>query len=246
VGVQTGWDVSDPLYSLVVPFHNEAENAGPVLDRALRVLDGLGQPFEIVAVDDGSTDATPGLLNALAAREGRVRVVSFPHNRGQDRALWVGLTQARGEWILTMDGDGQNPPEELPGLLRAAADEGADLVCGWRRDRNDSGPRRLMSRLANLVRSRFLGDGLHDGGCQLRVMRRSVLGALREQEMLQAFVPAMAAAAGFTVAERVVVHAPRTAGQAHYSLANMWWRPLRAMVRVKPWLTELKRRRAGR
>jgi dolichol-phosphate mannosyltransferase len=228
-----------PRYTLVVPFHNEAGNIRPLFETALPVLRGLEGGFEAVLVDDGSTDGTAAELAALAAIEPRCRVLTLSPNRGQAAALLAGLKEASGEIILTMDGDGQNDPRDFPALLAPLARGEADLVCGIRTPRHDSGLRRAMSRLANAVRSRWLGDGVSDAGCQLRAFRREITGALRPSPLLQAFIPAMAVAAGFRVAELPVRHHPRTRGESKYGLRRLWWRPFAEMLRLR---RELQRR----
>jgi dolichol-phosphate mannosyltransferase len=233
--------VSVPRYSLVIPFYNEAGNAAPLLAEAWPVLRGLDGDFEAVLVDDHSTDATGLELAAVAAAEPRCRVVTHPHNLGQAASLHRGLTEARGAILLTMDGDGQNDPADFPRLLAALEREHADLVCGWRRDRRDSVLRRVMSRVANGVRRRLLRDGVHDAGCQLRVFRREVLGALRAGPMMQSLLPAMVAAAGFAIRELPVNHRPRTRGSSTYGGSALWFRPAGAMLAL--WW-QLRRERA--
>jgi glycosyltransferase involved in cell wall biosynthesis len=208
------------------------------------VLELLGAPWEAVLVDDGSTDGTGALLDAIAARRREVRVVRFPHNRGQAAALLAGLQAARGEIILTMDGDGQNDPRDYPVLLEKLAHTGADVVCGWRRDRHDSAVRRVMSRLANAVSSRVLGDGLHDNGSQMRAFRREIVSVLQPGPLLQSFLPAMAVAAGFRVVEVPVRHHPRRHGESKYGLGKLWWRPFVEMVKLR-WRTRSGRRKRG-
>ena len=156
-----------PRYSLVVPFYNEAGNILPLTAAAVEVLDSLHRGYEIILVNDGSTDATAAEIAACLARWPQCRALHQPRNLGQATALLDGLRLARGEFILAMDGDGQNDPRDFPLLLAPVEAGTLDVACGWRHDRHDSWLRRKMSRLANLVRSRFLGDGLHDSGCQL-------------------------------------------------------------------------------
>ena len=223
----------NPRYSLVVPFHNEAGNVGPVVSGAVDVLAALGEPFEAVLVDDGSTDLTAAEIAAAAARFPSCRGLRLPARQGQAAALLAGLRSARGERILTMDGDGQNDPRDFPALIALAESGRFDLVCGWRVERQDAGWRRLASRLANFVRRAVLSDRVHDAGCQLRVMRREVVAALRPMELLQAFVPALAVAEGFSVGELPVSHHPRRLGRSKYGVAELWWRPAAAMLRLR-------------
>jgi glycosyltransferase involved in cell wall biosynthesis len=221
-----------PRYSLVIPFYNEAGNILPVVGDAVAVLDQLRGDYEIILVNDGSTDATATEIAACIDRWPPCRALHQPRNLGQATALLDGLRSAHGEIILAMDGDGQNDPRDFPLLLAPVEAGTLDVACGWRHDRHDSWLRRRMSRLANLVRGRFLGDHLHDSGCQLRAMRREVVAALFPFELLQSFLPAIVVAAGFRLGEFRVRHHPRTRGEAKYGLRQLWWRPALAMFRL--------------
>lgn len=220
-------------YSLVVPVYNEAGNLLPLLAAAVDFLATLPAPQEIVVVDDGSRDATPVEIAAAIRRWPQIRSITHPRNLGQAHALLTGLQAARGEIILTMDGDGQNDPRDFPTLLAPVESGSLDLACGWRVDRHDSGLRRAMSRLGNAVRRRLLGDTLHDGGCQLRVFRREIISTLFPVDLLQSFLPAIAAVNGFRVGEFPVRHHPRRHGTAHFGLRQLWWRPLVALLSVR-------------
>jgi glycosyltransferase involved in cell wall biosynthesis len=222
-----------PHYSLVVPFYNEGGNILPLIESAVMVLNSIGQDYEILLVNDGSTDSTGDEIAACLARWPRCRALHQPRNLGQATALLDGLRAAQGEIILTMDGDGQNDPGDFP-LLIAPVEAGTlDVACGWRHERHDSWLRRKMSRLANVVRSRVLGDHLNDSGCQLRVLRRATITALFPFELLQSFLPAILIAAGYRLGEFKVRHHPRTCGQAHYGLRQLWLRPTLAMFRLR-------------
>ena len=222
-----------PRYSLVVPAFNEEGNILPLVEATVAVLDQLTGGSEIIFVDDGSTDGTAAEIAAAIARWPQCRALVHPRNLGQNHALLAGLRAARGAIILTMDGDGQNDPRDLPLLLAPVETGELDLACGWRFARHDSSLRRRMSRLANAVTRRVLGDNLHDNGCQLRAMRREVVAALFPFELLQSFLPAIAATKGFKVGEFKVRHHPRVRGQAKYGFRQLWWRPARAMWRLR-------------
>lgn len=222
-----------PRYTLVVPFFNEAGNILPLLEAAVAVLAHLPGGHEIILVNDGSTDATAVELTAAAARWPQCMVLYQSPRAGQATALLTGLRAARGDIILTMDGDGQNDPRDFP-LLLAPVEAGIfDVACGWREARRDSRLRRVLSRVANQVRRFVLRDGLHDAGCQLRAMRREVVAALFPCELMQSFLPAIAQAAGFRVGERRVRHHPRVHGEAKYGLRRLWWRPALAMCQLR-------------
>ena len=204
-------------YSVILPFFNESSAAPALIKEVRAVLEHLGGSAECLCIDDGSDDGTAFILEQIARTSGTpVRVIRFPTNRGQAAALYRGLLEARGRILITMDGDGQNDPSDIPILLERL--EQADLVCGIRAERNDSTLRRWMSRLANRVRGRLLGDRMQDSGCALKVMRREVVTALVPIRTLYSFIPALAVAAGFRVAEVSVRHRRRNGGTSSYGL----------------------------
>lgn len=222
-----------PAISLVIPLYNEAGNILPLVGSAVAVLAELGRDYEIILVNDGSTDGTADEIAAAAARWPKCRELRLPRNSGQALALLAGLRAARGDFLAMMDGDGQNDPRDLPALLALVESGQVDLACGWRVDRHDSTLRQIMSRIANGVRSRFLGDGVHDSGCQLRVMRREVREAFYPMELMQSFIPALAVAAGYRVGEMPVRHHARLRGDSKYGLGRLWWRPAVAMFGLR-------------
>jgi glycosyltransferase involved in cell wall biosynthesis len=209
-----------PLLSVVVPVYNEAENLEALVRELGATLDDLGWPAEIVAVDDGSTDRSFGLLVALHGQEPRLRVVRLTRNYGQTAALAAGIEQARGAVIVSIDADCQNDPRDIPRLLAALAD-GVDVVNGWRRERKDPWlTRRLPSQIANRLISLVTGTRLNDYGCTLRAMRAPLAKELRLYGELHRFIPALAADMGATVVEIPVAHRPRTAGRSKYGLGR--------------------------
>jgi glycosyltransferase involved in cell wall biosynthesis len=212
-----------PDLSVVIPFYNEEASAAFVLDELRAALEPLGPRYEVVAVDDGSGDGTLLALGIAAGRDSRFRILHWEPNRGQAAALYWGLRQARAPIVVTMDGDGQNDPADIPGLL--ADLEGADMVVGIRADRRDSWLRRRMSRLANAVRGRLLRDHVRDSGCALKAFRSEVIESFIALRTLYSFMPALAVAAGFVVRQRTVHHRPRTAGTSSYGLWKFLWRP---------------------
>jgi glycosyltransferase involved in cell wall biosynthesis len=211
-----------PQLSMVVPVYNEAGNILPLVERSIEVLRGMGRPFEIILVNDGSTDTTAAEIAEAHARWPECVELAMPQNSGQAIALLTGLRAARGEYLLMMDGDGQNDPRDYPALLALVVSGQVDMACGWRVDRHDSTLRRIMSRIANVVRGAILKDGVHDSGCQLRVMRREVREAFFPMELMQSFIPALAVAAGFRVGETPVRHHARQHGDSKYGLGRLW------------------------
>lgn len=216
--------VTSPLYSVVIPFFNESESLEGLLAEVRTTMEGIGQPYEVLAVDDGSADQTLAKLNALAKNWPALQVVAAPRNEGQAAALWRGFTAARGAWLITMDGDGQNAPADIPALIALTAN--CDMAVGIRATRRDTWLRRAMSRIANSVRGRLLGDRMHDSGCALKVFRREVAGAFWPIRSLYSFMPAFAVAAGYRVAEIPVQHRERRAGVSNYGLRAFAWKPL--------------------
>jgi dolichol-phosphate mannosyltransferase len=227
---------------MVVPVYNEAGNILPLVTSAVEVLRGMGRPFEIILVNDGSTDSTADEIATAHAKWPECVELRMPQNSGQAVALLTGLHAARGEYLLMMDGDGQNDPRDYPALLALVESGKVDMACGWRVDRNDTTLRRIMSRIANVVRGAVLKDGVHDSGCQLRVMRREVREAFFPMELMQSFIPALAVGAGFRVGEVPVRHHPRTRGESKYGLGRLWWRPMVAMFKLK---SRLRKNRKG-
>jgi glycosyltransferase involved in cell wall biosynthesis len=233
--------------SLVVPVYNEAGNILPLAAGSIEVLRALGRPFEIILVNDGSTDNTAAEIAEAHARWPECIELRLPQNSGQAVALLTGLQAARGDYLLMMDGDGQNDPRDYPALLAMVESGQVDLACGWRVNRHDSTLRRIMSRIANVVRGAVLKDGVHDAGCQLRVMRRDVRDAFFPMELMQSFIPALAVAAGFRVGETPVRHHARQHGESKYGFRRLLWRPAVAMVKLKwkLWRRARERRKVG-
>jgi len=213
--------------SVVIPFFDEEACVEALLDEVARSLDGHGIPFEVLAVDDGSTDRTGEILAARAAADPRIRVLRSERNRGQAAALWRGLHAAARPIVVTLDGDGQNDPADIPRLLAELGGPGGlDMVVGIRQDRHDSWLRRGMSRLANAVRGRLLGDRMRDSGCALKAFRHGAVASFIPLQTLYSFMPAMAVAAGLKVGQLPVNHRPRAGGTSSYGLRQFLWRPL--------------------
>lgn len=213
-----------PELSVVIPFYNEAANIAPLLTEVRAALISLEIEAEVIAVDDGSADATARELTDLARTWPALRVISFPQNRGQAAALWAGFHAARGAWIGMLDGDGQNPPAELAKLWSLR--QTADMISGARLGRKDSTLRRIMSRIANAARRGLLRDGVTDTGCSLKIFRREVVASFVPIRTMYSFLPACAVAGGWSVREIPVAHRARTAGVSKYGLRVMALLPL--------------------
>ncbi|WP_298440328.1 glycosyltransferase family 2 protein [Geobacter sp.] len=206
--------------SIVVPIYNEEDNIVPLHQGVTAALAETGLDYELILVDDGSSDGSFHLLREIAGRDPRVKVIRFRRNFGQTAAMAAGFDAARGEVIVPMDGDLQNDPADIPMLL-AKIDEGYDVVSGWRRDRQDTFiNRRLPSIIANGLISRMTGVHLHDYGCTLKAYRREVLEGVNLYGELHRFVPALASQVGARVAELPVRHHPRLHGTSKYGISR--------------------------
>ncbi len=210
----------EPLeLSIVVPVHNEAENVETLAGEIAAALDG--RAYEMIFVDDASTDDTREMLAAMKPRFAQLRVIAHRRNAGQSRAIRSGVMTARGRVIGTLDGDGQNDPADLPDLYRrltrAEAPHALAMVMGRRARRRDSAWKRLGSRLANRVRERLLNDDCDDSGCGIKVMHRKAFLALPYFDHMHRYMPALMRAEGFGVEFMDVNHRPRLAGQSKYT-----------------------------
>lgn len=228
--------------SIVIPVKDEAENIGPLLEE-IRSAFGAGSEWEVLVVDDGSTDATPARLAAmLAAGFPQLRVLRHASSCGQSAALRTGAQAARGRWLGTLDGDGQNDPADLARLWRdlQGQPQPAALWIGHRAMRHDTAVRRLSSRIANGVRSRVLRDGVPDTGCGLKLIRRDVFLSLPYFDHLHRFLPALVRREGLGVRSVPVSHRPRLRGTSKYGINNRLWVGIVDLLGVL-WL--LRRRR---
>jgi glycosyltransferase involved in cell wall biosynthesis len=205
------------VISVVIPVHDEERSVGLLYEELQAALEPLGEPWEAIFVDDGSTDSSFAALTRLHAAAPNVRVVRLRRNFGKSAALAAGFAQAEGETVVTIDGDLQDDPAEIPRLL-AKLDEGFDLVSGWKTKRRDPWRRRLLSRLFNAVTSRLSGLRLHDMNCGLKAYRSEVLRGLRIYGELHRFLPVLAHYRGYRVAELPVNHRPRPHGRSRYGV----------------------------
>jgi glycosyltransferase involved in cell wall biosynthesis len=206
--------------SIVIPVYNEEENVEPLLNEIKSAVERLGKAYEIIIVDDGSKDRTFEILARLHQQEPHLRVVKLKRNFGQTAAMAAGLAHADGNIVVTMDGDGQNDPEDIPALLEEL-EKGNDLVSGWRFCRQDSFmSRRLPSTVANRLISSTTQVKLHDYGCTLKAMRRDVAKNLKLYGEMHRFIPAIAYERGARVAELKVNHRPRLRGTSKYTVTR--------------------------
>ncbi len=209
-----------PDLSVVIPVFNEGENVDPLCHEFTDTLTAWGHPYELIIVDDGSTDDTFERLKQRQRIDRRLRVIRFRRNFGQTAAFSAGFSAARGRLIATSDGDLQNDPRDLP-RMTARIDEGYDIVCGWRKSRKDAFlNRRLPSTVANWLISWATGVRLHDYGCSLKVFRAEVVKPLRLYGEMHRFLPALASEMGVRIAEQPVNHRPRVHGRSKYGISR--------------------------
>lgn len=207
--------------SIVVPFYNESENVRPLYEALFSALARMECTYEMVFVDDGSSDGTVASLRKLQVEDPSIRVVCFRKNFGQTAAMRAGIQAARGSIIVTMDGDLQNDPSDIPKLI-AKIEEGNDLVIGWRKDRKDPAwTRTLPSRMANWLISRITGVIVHDSGCSLKAYRGSMIKKVPLYSEMHRFIPAMSTLQSTRIAEVVVKHHARKFGESKYGLSRV-------------------------
>jgi glycosyltransferase involved in cell wall biosynthesis len=203
----------------VIPLRDEEHNVLPLHEQLTAALAPLGVPYEVILIDDGSRDATFARLAEIQGRDPHVRVVQFTRNFGQTAAFAAGFAHARGRWIVTLDGDLQNDPADIPRLLAIARDH--DIVCGWRRDRQDDLlTRHVPSVIANWLLGVASGIRLHDNGCSLKVFRAEVVKPLKLAPGMHRYLPALASQLGGRVTEVVVHHRARRFGRSKYGLSR--------------------------
>ena len=210
-----------PYVSVVIPVYNEEENLEALFGRLTKVLDVLGRPYEILFTNDGSRDRSGALLREFHRRRPReVRVIDFNGNFGQHMAIMAAFERVRGEVVVTLDADLENPPEEIPKLL-AAIEAGHDVVGGYRKDRQDSFFRRYASKLINAIRARITHITMRDQGCMLRAYRRRIVDLIASNSETSTFIPALAYSYAANPTEVEVEHAARAAGRSKYSLYQL-------------------------
>ncbi len=219
-----------PDVSVVIPAYNEAESLALLVPRLMPVLQKLEKTYEVIVVDDGSSDGTGRTLAELKRKHEGLRVITLDSNYGQSSALDAGFQGARGNLIITMDADLQNPPEDIPKLVAMFPEY--HLACGWRLTRKDTLLKRATSRIANFVRSRSTGDRIHDTGCGLKAFKRSCLPDIPRFDGMHRFLPALFKQAGYKVVEVPVSHHPRKFGETKYGLANRLARPTADLLGV--------------
>lgn len=222
-------------YSVVVPLKNEEDNIRELIEELNPIMFGLNEPWELICIDDGSNDKTLEILQQLAATQSQLRIITFDKNYGQSSAFDAGFKCARGELIITLDGDRQNDPADIPKLLAAAKD--VDLVCGSRVNRQDPWIKKITSSLANAVRSRVCRDSIQDTGCSLKVYRTSAVQKIKMFNGMHRFLPALFLIEGFSIKEVPVNHRERVKGQTKYNFFNRSFNTISDMLAVR-WMRQ--------
>jgi glycosyltransferase involved in cell wall biosynthesis len=206
--------------SIVIPFLNEAPNLEPLCEELKSALDPMGRDYEVLFIDDGSTDEGVAVLEKFRSQMPQIKVVSFRRNFGQTAAMVAGLDYAEGEIVVTLDADRQNDPADIPAMV-AKIEEGYDMACGWRHDRQDTYiSRKLPSKMANWLISKITDVTLHDYGCTLKAMRKELSKRVTLYGEMHRFIPAVASGVGATIAEVKVNHRARTAGESKYGISR--------------------------
>ena len=230
---------TSPQISIVIPVHNEEDNIEILYKEIRDSVDRLDRPYEIIFIDDGSLDTTFQCLKNLKKKEkeegdgpAETRVIRFSRNFGQTAAMQAGFDHAKGEIIISLDGDLQNDPNDIPKLV-SKLNKGYDLVCGWRKDRKDKALTRILpSKVANWLIGKITGVPIHDNGCSLKAYRSSVIKSVKLYSAMHRFIPAMTTLAGARIAEMVVNHRPRKHGTTKYGLSRVW-KVLFDMITIK-------------
>jgi len=223
--------LSDIEISIVIPAFNEEESVEDCVRETRDVLAGMDRAFEIVLVDDGSTDDTYGVLRRMKQSVPELRALRFSRNCGQTAAMDAGFRHARGQIVVTLDADGQNDPADIPALLEKLSE--CDVVCGVRVSRLDPFVRRVSSRIANWVRNRLTGERITDTGCTLKAYRREFLERVTLFEGMHRFLPTLLRLAGARVTELPVRHRPRRKGKSKYNIRNRLFRSFRDLFAVR-------------
>jgi len=213
---------SDISLSIVVPVYNEQDNISRLHQEIVAVCADLGYPFEVIIVDDGSTDRTGEIARSLSP----VKYIRLRRNFGQTAALDAGIKAAGNKYIVTMDGDLQNDPKDIPRLIQHQEEHGYDCVSGWRKSRRDGYMKRIVSKGANFLRSIIIKDNIHDSGCALKIYKRECFENISLYGEMHRFIPALLQVKGFSVGELAVNHRPRNSGNTKYN----WRRTIKGFI----------------
>lgn len=218
-------------YSVIIPLKNEEDNIVELIDELEPIMHKMKAPWELICIDDGSTDKTLKVLSDIAKSKPYLRILAFDRNYGQSSAFDAGFKHARGEWVITLDGDRQNDPADIPKLIAMTPDH--DLVCGHRVNRRDPWHKKITSKLANFVRGRLCGDQVNDTGCSLKLYRTESLRKIKMYQGMHRFLPALFKIEGYKVCEVPVNHRERIKGKTKYSFFNRSFNTVADMLAVR-------------
>ncbi len=224
---------NDIFLSIVTPAHNEVENLPRLIEEVTTVASSIGSPWELIVVNDGSTDATESILRTAMRSSPQLRVLSMKARSGQTAAVEAGLRTARGQFVAIMDADLQNDPADLPAMLKLLVEDQCDMVNGWRRDRQDPWIRLVSTRIANWVRNTLTHEDIRDSACGLKVFKQHCIPTLKLFNGMHRFLPTLVKMGGFRVIEVPVNHRPRSAGKAKYGVSNRLFKALRDTFAVR-------------
>lgn len=219
--MKTGMSEKNVLISIVVPFYNEEDNVVPLYEEICESINPLDNYFEIIFVDDGSTDTTYRMMNDLSKRDYRLRIVKFRSNFGQSAALKAGFDNAQGEYIITLDADLQNDPHDIPAMIDKIKTEDYDVVCGWRFNRKDTGSKKLFSKFANFLRNNLTSEQIHDSGSTFRIYKKECTEDLELYGELHRYIPAMLSWKGYRIGEIKTNHRERLHGKTKYNYKRL-------------------------
>lgn len=205
-------------YSVVIPVKDEEGNIVPLIQEIEQTMEPLNEPWELICIDDGSTDTTGQILKSLLPTIPQMKIISFDSNYGQSSALDAGFKASKGDFVITLDGDGQNDPKDIPRLISNIQD--FDLICGIRKKRKDTFSKRFISKIANYFRSRICDDGVQDSGCSLKIYRRNCLDKIKMYHGMHRFLPALFKIENFRIGQIDVNHRERLKGKSKYNLFN--------------------------
>lgn len=217
--------------SVVVPVYNEEKNLPLLIPRLVEVLQPLGKSYEMIFVDDGSTDRSRKVLKEMASQYPEIRMIGFKKNCGETAAGAAGLKEARGEIVITIDADLQNDPRDIPTMLDHLKEY--DMVTGWRQKRDDPWVKRITSKIANKIRNGLSGETIQDSGCTFRAYRRECLENLKLYKGMHRFMPTLVKMEGYRVIEIPIAHHPRKFGVSKYTTWNRMWRAFVDLLAVR-------------
>lgn len=217
--------------SVVVPVYNEEENLPVLIPQIAEVLRPLAETYEMIFVDDGSTDGSLRILKEMTSHHPQIRILAFKENCGETAAGVAGLKEARGEVVITLDADLQNDPKDIPAMLEYLKDY--DMVTGWRQKREDSWVKRITSKIANKIRNWLSGETIRDSGCTFRAYKRECLQNLKLYKGMHRFMPTLVKMEGFRVIEIPIAHHPRKFGVSKYTTWNRMWRAFIDLLAVR-------------